>query len=94
MRGLLPWRLVQTLNLPLGVLIGIMRTPPDKRSGRDASSGMGEWPSPGHSLGDAFNLGHVILLVASQPLPVEAQRARPNVYPGCLDGSRLSNVKQ
>lgn len=33
MAGLLPVRLVQTLNVPLGVSMGIMRTPPEKRSG-------------------------------------------------------------
>src|SRR5437773_7589709 len=41
MRGLFPWRLVQTLNSPLGVWIGIMRTPPARRSARLLSSRYG-----------------------------------------------------
>src|SRR5476649_435914 len=32
MRGLLPKRLVQTLNIPCDVLIGMSRTPPENRS--------------------------------------------------------------
>ena len=33
MRGLLPIRFVQTLKVPRGVVIGIIRTPPDSTSG-------------------------------------------------------------
>ena len=36
--GLLPTRLVQTWNSPYGVLIGIIRTPPESRSIRPVVS--------------------------------------------------------
>src|SRR5580765_4855969 len=38
MRGLLPTRLVHTRNVPLGVVIGIMRAPPLQASGRPVVS--------------------------------------------------------
>ena len=38
MRGLLPTRLVQTLNEPFGVVIGINRTPPVDASSRPVLS--------------------------------------------------------
>jgi hypothetical protein len=38
MRGLFPVRFVQTLKIPLGVLTGIILTPPENTSSRPALS--------------------------------------------------------